>query len=721
MSFRIKPLAAAIALGLSSPLVLAELSSNASEFSAGDSVQLKYRARTTRSDTLFVAAVINGSKIYFVNAQGKAEAYVPASATPARQSGVTAGSELSVFDYQFAPSGDNQIDFYAFFAQSGGDVFANGMSAMDLTSLEHTKVRTRARSGAQPASGRVVDAAAAGAKVCVDKNFNKQCDADEAAATAGSDGRYTLNVSDADLGAHPVIAVTSAGYVLEAPVGAYQVISPLTTLVQNEIDVDRGAQVDRAMQMVGIEIGVDSMQLLADYSAGSSAEAQTARNVAGLVSAMWQRVAGETAMASETDARRRAAIAQYSRNLVYKKGWVLHEALAQAGQDPVAALAKFASIDTTVLGDSLRSGKLSMLAQQRYRPEWVTKPVASTYVDNPYFYLSYDATTQRLTVNGNKQSGGEVRKMDLALHPTHSLAALPSLAALTFTKVGGTYEVTPEGGLVVRGKNGGQGVEKLTTVDELDLGGKTIKLGELLGFSSSVLSIPEAWNIPVTFAAGDKMWREHHDKVAAPLASMTFSTRASGVASLAAYVASKNDELSPYATFADYAVYFKPADIASPANGGEVWAYNATTQSRFKVGRYFPKADGGRSYLVIEATTLKGVTGATPSSVIYFDAASSSIKYVSWRDYVMHCLCWMRKLNLSALQRIIDTLKTANSPLITPATTVSTAPTGHSQPKAVIPIALSTEVATLVKQAVCGGCIGGDCGACPVGDVVGLR
>jgi hypothetical protein len=156
-----------------------------------------------------------------------------------------------------------------------------------------------------------------------------------------------------------------------------------------------------------------------------------------------------------------------------------------------------------------------------------------------------------------------------------------------------------------------------------------------------------------------------------------------------------------------------------------MWAYNKVP-NRFKVGTYTTHAENGRNYVIVQATTLKGVTGATPTTVIYFDSATSEIKYASWREYVMYCLCWSRKLNLSALQRILDALRTANSILITAPTVASTAPTTHAVSgmraaggTITLTQAPTPEQIALIKQVVCGGCAGGDCDSCPIGNVVG--
>lgn len=732
MQFRLKPAAVAVAMACSMSGALAALTVEGTG-GTGTPLSVKFQTALTRGDSLFIAAVVGGDQIFFFDENGQAQSYRAGQPTPYRLRKVTANTLNTLVTLNVPAWVDGAVDFFSAFGTSGGDVLASS-GALDMSTLERVSLSAGPHGAGFVARGKVLDDAASGAVVCIDANFNRQCDSNEARTTAGADGSFALGTTDTAAARSPMIAVTTAGYVLEAPAGYYATISPLSSLVQNEIEINHAMTVPKAAKMVGIEIGVSADMLTADFVAAQSnattnANAVTAERMARLLSQVWTQVASETGLAAETDARRRAAIVQYSRNLTYKKGWVFHEALNQANQDPVQALRRFAAIDGTVLSDTLRAGKLTMLAQQRYSPEWVTKPVTETYVGNPWAALSYDTTTNRLTVNMSLMQGGTIKKMDIAdtRYTTPALAALASLSGVEFNKQGANYAVNADGSVTVTGKNGGYATETLSSVDELDLGGMTVKLGELTAFSRAVNEIPEAYNIPVTFQPGDKMWREHHDKTSAPLDKTVFSTRASGFASLEAYILAKNGELSSYQTFGDYEVYFKPTDAAAPLNG-EMWAYNKTTQSRFMVGTYASRVENGRTYVIVQATTLKGVTGATPTTVIYFEATDGTIKYASWREYVMYCLCWQRKFNVSAMERILAALKTANSILITPATVVSTQPTTHAASgvrAAARTIAIGLEPTpeqiALLKQAVCGGCVGGDCGACPVGDVVGLR
>ncbi|MDB5817179.1 MAG: hypothetical protein JWQ11_819, partial [Rhizobacter sp.] len=61
-------------------------------------------------------------------------------------------------------------------------------------------------------SGLVIDGILANATVCLDLNDNRACDAGEPTAITAADGKYTLNaLVDADIAAHPVLAMVTAG------------------------------------------------------------------------------------------------------------------------------------------------------------------------------------------------------------------------------------------------------------------------------------------------------------------------------------------------------------------------------------------------------------------------------------------------------------------------------------------------------------------------------
>jgi hypothetical protein len=90
----------------------------------------------------------------------------------------------------------------------------------------------------------VIDGAIRGAKVCIDVNGNGGCDGDEPTAVTDAAGKATLQVPNANVGQHPVIAVVGTDavdadlgaittpFTLSAPADKPSVVSPLSTLAQ---------------------------------------------------------------------------------------------------------------------------------------------------------------------------------------------------------------------------------------------------------------------------------------------------------------------------------------------------------------------------------------------------------------------------------------------------------------------------------------------------------
>lgn len=107
--------------------------------------------------------------------------------------------------------------------------------------------------------GMVIDGALGNAKVCLDVNENRVCDADEPSAATAANGSFKLEAPEDLLAAHTVLAVAAAGtttdadygpvkksYTLAAPAGKGALISPFTTLLQSELDGGRSANLAQA-------------------------------------------------------------------------------------------------------------------------------------------------------------------------------------------------------------------------------------------------------------------------------------------------------------------------------------------------------------------------------------------------------------------------------------------------------------------------------------------
>jgi hypothetical protein len=140
-------------------------------------------------------------------------------------------------------------------------------------------------------TGTVADGYLVGAKVCLDRNFNGACDNDEPSAITDGSGRFTFTITDSgdlkvplivEAGADTVDlddgqAIGEAWYFKASPGSTF--ISPLTTLVERELEID--GTLTRAQAManlksdLGLTIGIDE-----DYIAVND---QTAHNAAKIV------------------------------------------------------------------------------------------------------------------------------------------------------------------------------------------------------------------------------------------------------------------------------------------------------------------------------------------------------------------------------------------------------------------------------------------------------
>ena len=130
-------------------------------------------------------------------------------------------------------------------------------------------------------SGKVmVRGPVSGATVCVDRNRNNACDADEpAAAKTGSDGAYAISYTPSDqaaadeLASAPLVAQVdgdnpslpdfSKPFTMNAPAGHRAQINPLTTLLQ--AGIASGLSLERAEAAVLLQLGIPETAQLYDY------------------------------------------------------------------------------------------------------------------------------------------------------------------------------------------------------------------------------------------------------------------------------------------------------------------------------------------------------------------------------------------------------------------------------------------------------------------------
>ncbi|MBS4098574.1 MAG: hypothetical protein KGZ83_17260 [Sulfuricella sp.] len=603
-------------------------------------------------------------------------------------------------------------------------------SQIHLAVLSALTLGTSLPAYAATVSGKVIaGAAVSGATVCIDKNRNKACDSDETKASTGTDGTFSVAGDGADQ--YPVIAeiaktASRAAYTLEAPVGKYAVISPYSTLVKNEMDNDTGMSLAEAEVLVKRDFLVSGAVLYADYSAsGGDADAKAKATVIADMLARQMDEAGKLVDLADLD--KRAAAALYARNTAGQSAIRMVEAIAAAGGDAGKAADK---LDLT---DPDRAAILQILEREKLVGKVVTRAVKDTYPGNMLGALSYDASTNRVKFSVSSYKDGEVLRIATTA-TTPDMMKLDTLAKAPLSRVA-SFAALPDGSMRVMTNAKS---ETVWTTMEVDLGGQTIPLSQLIAASNAPSTMPTDMDIKVTFQAGDKMWREHHTKHPFGPDQVVFSssTKDTNVASLEAWVKSKNDIYNVFDTLApriygssrnagsNYDLYFKPTSATNPLAGGDVMGHNITAKVESKVGSYYTQVVGGVTYLIVNPAMLTRQSSAGPKVFIY-DAATKTIKYASYRDYVNHCLCWQRKLSVSALNRIADALRSAHSILITPATNASTATGHYLMPAGAIPVSGGFAALDTPQPpsggAFCGGCVLGNCGACPISEVIGMR
>ncbi len=161
----------------------------------------------------------------------------------------------------------------------GGGVSSSGASATDQTDATGNTV-TNPTTTPETISGRVADGYLQGAVVCVDLNENRSCDDDEPSAISGEGGTYEI-VKTAETEGKPIVADVPASaidedtnepigkeLVLSAPAERPDFISPITTLVHQELDDNPALDVDAAEASVKAELGLgddEETSLFTDY------------------------------------------------------------------------------------------------------------------------------------------------------------------------------------------------------------------------------------------------------------------------------------------------------------------------------------------------------------------------------------------------------------------------------------------------------------------------
>ncbi len=150
---------------------------------------------------------------------------------------------------------------------------------IDLESDDDDDDEVSGSSATETVAGKAADGYLYGATACLDINENKVCDPTEPSASTGPNGDFSISASPSDA-THPIVVEIVVGtidqddpgnpittaYTITAPAG-YEFVSPLTTMVQNEIE-SSGVTAEDAESAIKSLLGT-SLPLDQDYVAGA--------------------------------------------------------------------------------------------------------------------------------------------------------------------------------------------------------------------------------------------------------------------------------------------------------------------------------------------------------------------------------------------------------------------------------------------------------------------
>jgi hypothetical protein len=137
--------------------------------------------------------------------------------------------------------------------------------------------------------GKAIDDPLKGAKVCLDKNNNGKCDADEPSAITNGEGYFTLSVNNpSDKDKYPVVVEVNSNtegntaggnFTLIAPPGKYKIVSPLTSLVYAEMRKNPGISPDEAEKILREKFGTN-ISFFEDYTSASNTDVTKVKKLA---------------------------------------------------------------------------------------------------------------------------------------------------------------------------------------------------------------------------------------------------------------------------------------------------------------------------------------------------------------------------------------------------------------------------------------------------------
>lgn len=196
-------------------------------------------------------------------------------------------------------------------------------------------------------SGTVADGYLSGARVFLDRNGNRTYDSGEPMAISAAGGTFTLSINPGEGAKYSVVVEVIAGatideddgkpvvdsYLLEAPPGRWQFVSPLTTLVNLEMAKNPTMMLQKAELKVKRQLGIDDeISLSDDYLApppGRAVEAQRTHKVAQVVASQMGTLRSAIAanLGGQILPDEQQQVAYLVSDEVLRRGYVIAEAL----------------------------------------------------------------------------------------------------------------------------------------------------------------------------------------------------------------------------------------------------------------------------------------------------------------------------------------------------------------------------------------------------------
>ncbi len=462
----------------------------------------------------------------------------------------------------------------------------------------------------------MVDGYIENAKVCLDKNRNTKCDADEPFAMTDATGKYAFDQVIDDQENYPIIAEVTADskdkddkgakvakpYTLSTPAGKQAVISPLTTLAKAEMDIDPTLDPTDAEQNILAKLDMhDGKDYTAsafdDYIPNKKATDANTKKDAELLHKVAKELVKQTTQfqealkAANIDDTDLTAINQ----VVMQTASNRLEDLKKTADDAEFGQANY-DLGVTASKDSLKFAKEKV---QRS-----SKAQGSSFND---IFLSGKKVVEftfRLDLTKSKVKIYEMKSNLEKKLEDDELAEKTTIAKYTLPKSGYNIKTVFET-MAAEGN-------KAKTVD---LKGQTILMNDLVRARYGTASLKD---VSVTFGEGDIQYVWNYQRKAfgqiaypndkdCPAKDEPFrsSSRNCGTKSkkdyldqttIADYIKAADESYAKNRGENDYKEYFK--NPKADGSGGEQWVYHHDTKKSYYLRDYEIKTKDGKDYLI---------------------------------------------------------------------------------------------------------------------------